>query len=143
MFKALRDPAFLRLFLGATLVLGALAFLAFELAWPTVTAAELSGTYERAGVPFLHVDALPQKMVIEEDGPIALYASDGSLLFKGPWTWDARERIIRLDNARWDRRIRSRSTLFGTRLSMRVSDLPLDIDHHEHDEEVDLKRTDP
>ena len=143
MLKAFRDPAFTRLFFGGVLVLGALTFLSFQMAWPETKAADLAGTYQRASVHFLHVDALPEKMVLETDGPIALYGSDGTLLFKGPWRWDEQERIIRMENARWDRQIRLRSTLFGTRMSMRVSELPLEIDHSEHDEEVDFKRIDP
>lgn len=143
MLKSFRDPAFIRLFLGGAVVLGALVVLSFRMAWPDVKADELAGTFERASVPFLHVDALPEKMVLETDGSITLYASGGAVLFKGPWRWDEQERVIRTDNARWDRQIRLRSTLFGTRLSMRISELPLEIDHPEHDEEVDFKRTDP
>lgn len=138
MLKELRNGAFLRLFTLVTLVLGVLVFLNFRMAWPQVTAAGLSGTYHRASIGFLKVADLPEQLVLGNDGTMSLASTGGARIFEGTWRLDEKERVIRVDDIRWDRQIRVRSTLFGPRLSMRISALPLDIDHPEHDEEVDL-----
>lgn len=137
MLKALREPSFVRLFAGAALVLLALVFLCYRLAWYDVSANSLTGTYHRAPIRFLKVNSLPEKLVLRENGTLGLFAADGALVYEGAWNWDEKERIVRVDAPRWDRQIRLRSTLTGSRLSMRVSDLPLELDHPEHDEEVD------
>lgn len=142
MFKALRDPSFARLFAGAVLVLGALVFLCYRLAWYDVSATSVAGTYHRGSVRFLKVDSLPEKLVLHENGTMGLFAADGTPVFEGAWEWDEKERVVRSDAPRWDRQIRLRSTLTGPRLSMRISALPLEIDHPEHDEEVDLIKDD-
>ncbi|MEO8068340.1 MAG: hypothetical protein ABI599_11660 [Flavobacteriales bacterium] len=138
MFKELRNAAFLRLFTLAALVLAFLVFLNFCMAWPRVTGAGLSGTYHRASIRFLKVADLPAQLVLRSDGTMSLSSAAGVPVFEGTWHLDERERVLRVDDARWDRQIRVRSTLFGPRLSMRISPLPLEIDHPEHDEEVDL-----
>lgn len=138
MLKALRDPSFARLFAGAVLVLGILVLLCHRLAWYDVSATSLAGTYHRAPIRFLKVEALPEKLVLRMNGTMGLFAADGTSIYEGAWRWDEKERIVRSDAPRWDRQIRLRSTLTGPRLSMRISALPLEIDHPEHDEEVDL-----
>ena len=134
------DPRSIRLYIGSIAVLTALALLCYRIAWYPVPAANLVGTYHLASVLFLKVDALPRNVVFQEDGHLVLYAPDGALAFDGTWELDEKERLVRVNDPQWDRRFRIRSTLLGPRLCMRVSELPFDIDHHEHDEEVDLIR---
>lgn len=138
MFKALRDRTFLPTLAGVVVILAALLFLGLRMAWYPMSAQELAGTYHRASVAFLHVDHLPTTVTLRRDGTMGLFAADGKEVFSGNWTWDDTERMARIDDPRWDRQIRLRSTLGGPRLCMRVSPLPFEIDHPEHDEEVDL-----
>lgn len=138
MFKALRDPTFLRVFAGVVLSLAVLFLVGHRMTWYPMSAQELSGTYHRASVAFLIVDHLPSTVTLRNDGTMGLFSADGKEVFAGKWTWDDTERMARIDDPRWDRQIRLRSTLGGPRLCMRVSPLPFEIDHPEHDEEVDL-----
>jgi len=142
MFKAFRDPSFQRLFIGAALLLGALVFVSYRLAWPTVSAGQVAGTYHRAPVSFLHVDHLPQTFMLHGDGTLELLTAQGMDMGHALWTWDEVERMVRVDDPRWDRQIRMRSTLSGPQLCVRISELPFEIDHPEHDEEVDLIKDD-
>ncbi len=138
MASIIHDRSYLRLALGASLVLGVLAFVSYRLVRFEVPESELIGTYERSRVPFLKVSHLPRILVLRPDGSMQLYGPEGEQVFSGAWRWDDRERVIRVDDRRWDRQIRLRSTLMGPRLSMRISTIALEEDHPEHDEEVDL-----
>ena len=138
MLQAFRVPSFVRLFVISFLVLCVLVLLCYRMAWYEVPATEVAGTYHRASIRFLKVDPLPEKVELRANGTLVLSAADGASIYQGAWTWDEKERIVRVGDPRWDRQIRLRSTLAGPRLSMRVSDLPLELDHPEHDEEVDL-----
>ncbi|MBK8340871.1 MAG: hypothetical protein IPK99_13135 [Flavobacteriales bacterium] len=138
----MRDQRSLLVFFACGLVLSVLVVLCYRMTWYPVQAAEIAGSYRRGSVMFLKVDSLPERLELQGNGRMVLYSSDGSLRFEGTWRLDERERIVRVDDPKWDRRIRIRSTLTGPRLCMKVSDLPLEIDHHEHDEEVDLLKVD-
>lgn len=132
----------MRILVGAAAVLAGLAFLSFRMAYPTVTADSVAGTYHRAPVQFLKVAHVPEQLVLRNDGTISLLSGDGAEVFAGLWKLDPVERVFRVNDVRWDRQIRVRSTLFGPRISMRVSDLTLEDDHPEHDEEVDFNKAD-
>ncbi len=138
----MRDLRSLRLYLVWGSVLAILTFVSFRITYYAVDASDVAGTYRRGPVMFLKVDSLPERLALHPDGSLTLSWADGQRSFKGAWRWDEKERIVRVADARWDRRIRLRSTITGPRLCMKVSDLPLEIDHHEHDEEVDLLRED-
>lgn len=140
--RTVLDQRSLRVFFASGLVLFALVVLCYRMTWYPVQASEVAGNYWRASVMFLKVDSLPERLDLQRNGRMMLYSSDGSLRFAGNWRLDERERIVRVDDPKWDRRFRIRSTLTGPRLCMKVSDLPLEIDHHEHDEEVDLVKDD-
>jgi hypothetical protein len=128
---------------GAALCLALLAYLALSRVHYNVPRTEVVGTYVRADVPFLKVAEVPGKLELSADGNIVLYASDGAPVFSGTWTWDVKEGVVRVDDHRWDRQIRLRSTFTGPRLAMRISTLSFEEDHPEHDEEVDLIKVDP
>lgn len=142
MFKAFRDPLSLRLFSGAAVILCALIFIGIRMARYDVPMEHLAGTYDRAPIAFLQTENLPQKVILHEDGTIRMFSAEGGDLFSGKWTWDRAERMAKINDPLWDRRIRVRSSLTGPMLCMRVSGLPLELDHHEHDEEVDFVRKD-
>nr|MBP6392203.1 hypothetical protein [Flavobacteriales bacterium] len=77
--------------------------------WYPVQASEVAGNYWRASVMFLKVDSLPERLDLQRNGRMMLYSSDGSLRFAGNWRLDERERIVRVDDPKWDRRFRIRS----------------------------------
>lgn len=140
MLRAFRDSSFIRLFILMAVGLIVLALAGGKMAWRPVLAADLAGTYGRAPIPFVHVGHLPESVVLAGDGTLRLLSGSGAVLFQGTWRLDGKERSVRVDDPRWDRRMRVRGSLLGPRLCMRISDLPLETDHPEHDEEVDLLR---
>lgn len=97
---------------------------------------EIAGSYHSGSAWLLDLSHLPKRIDLRPDGTISI-SGDG-ILYEGTWRWDEAEGIVRVQDPRWDHRIRLRNHLFGTRLTMRISDLTLDIDHPEHDEEVEL-----
>jgi|GEM_PF-3456921 len=138
--STLLHRSFLPIWIGSIAVLTVLAALGLRMVRYNVPQAEVVGVYERVPAPFLKVVTVPNKLTLEEDGTMTLHGADGELVFAGNWTWDGKEGVVRVDDPRWDRQIRLRSTLTGPRLAMRISALSLAEDHPEHDEEVDLLR---
>lgn len=126
------------------LVLAAMGALAFRWAWPAIPRSAVVGTYERSSSFILNLDALPDSLVLRQDGAMELVHNANASLEATTWNWDPDEYVVRSANPLWDRRIRLRRTLFGWHLSMRICATPFQQDPEEQDEEIDfLKNTDP
>lgn len=139
MLSLLLHRSFLLVWIGSITVLTVLAAIGLRMVRYNVPQAEVVGVYERVPAPFLKAATLPNKLTLREDGTMMLHGAEGELVFAGNWNWDGKEGVVRVDDPRWDRQIRLRSTLTGPRLAMRISALSLAEDHPEHDEEVDLQ----
>lgn len=138
-----KSPPFTWLFIGLVLVLAISGIVAPRWAWPTVPRQVVIGSYHRASPFFLPVDKTPTAVVLGADGMLLLEGPAPGLPFRGTWTWDAQERIVRTDDPLWDRRLRLRSTIRGPRLCMRICSTPFSKDDEERDEEVDYIKTTP
>lgn len=133
-----------RLRFGAMVALLALlGAWAVHTAWPVVQQAEVAGSYQRRTPLVMPVGNSPERIVLHADGTLDLIGIPATGTVRQRWWWDPQERVVRTGDPVWDRRIRLRSTVLGTRLCMRICDVPLLQDQEERDEEVDLIRINP
>jgi hypothetical protein len=140
MFRCFRDPAFRWTFLGLSFFLLAAGCLAVRITRGQVSRNALVGNWQRGFVWLLPLGNTPGEVQLHTDGTMTLLSAKGDTISHGTWRWDGKERTIRTDDVRWDRRLRVRSTLLGPRLCMRISEVPLQVDDDERYEAVDLVR---
>lgn len=140
MFRCFRDPAFRWTCLGLSIFLLAAGSLAVHISLQPVPRSTLVGNWQRGFAWLLPLGKTPAEVQLHADGTMTLLSATGDTINHGTWRWDGKERTVRTNDPRWDRRLRVRSTLLGPRLCMRISEVPLQVDDDERYEAVDLMR---